>query len=82
MFTSDTTLPHAWARDPSRQFELAERRCKLLLSVLRGVARALQAARQQSTHVLLSRQVILWRQLDEYLSSRWNVEVRPSYIDD
>ena len=43
MLTSDVTLPHARARDPYRQFELAECRCKLFLPILQGVSCAVQA---------------------------------------
>ena len=31
VFNLDATLPHAWARDPSRQLEVAECQCKLFL---------------------------------------------------
>ena len=58
VFSSGTTLPHACARDPSPQFELAERGRKLLLPLLLGVARAVQSASQQSAHVLITRLVI------------------------
>ena len=36
MFTRDATLPHAWARDPSRQLKMAECLCKLFLPMLCG----------------------------------------------
>ena len=67
----------ACALDSSRQFELPEHRRKLLLPVLRGVARAVQTVSQQSAHVLIARLVILWGQLVEHSPSRWRVEVRP-----
>ena len=45
------TLPHTWARDPSRQHEVAECRCKLILHIFCGVTRAIQAVLRQSAHV-------------------------------
>ena len=42
MFTLDATLPHVWARDPSRQLEIAECRCKIFLPIWCSVARAVQ----------------------------------------
>ena len=68
------TWPHARARDPTRQFEPADRRRKVLLPLLRGVARAVQNVSQQSALVLIARVVTLWRQLDEHSPSRWRLE--------
>ena len=70
------------ARNPSRQLELAERRRELLLPVLRGVARAVQALSPQSAHVFIGCLVVLWRQLDEHSPTRWCVEIRPSHADE
>ena len=81
LFALDASSPHAWAGDPSRQLEVAESRCELLLPILCGVARAVQALLQLPAHVLIACLVVLWRQFDENSSSCWSVEVRPSHID-
>ena len=47
----DVAFPHTRARASSRQFEIAECRCQLLLPVLCGVARAVQDGSQQPAHV-------------------------------
>ena len=61
MFSIDAICPHTWARNPSRQLEVAECRCKLFLSILCGVSRAVQAVLQQPAHVFVTCLVILWR---------------------
>ena len=77
----DAALPHTRARAPYRQFEIAECRCKLLLQILCSVARAVQAVLQQPAHVFVTCLVIFWRQFDEYSSSWWSVEIRPSPVN-
>ena len=81
MFTFDVTLPHTWARGPSRQLEIAECRLNLFLPTLCDVTRAEHAVLQRSAHVFVTCLVILWRQFDECSPSRWSVEVRPSHVN-
>ena len=78
VFTLDATLLHAWARDPSRQLEIAEGRCKLFLPIFCDVTRAAQAVLQQPAHVFITCQVICWRQFNEYSPSSWSVEIHPN----
>ena len=51
MFALDAALPHAWARDPSRQLEIAECRCKRCLPILCGVVGTVRAVWQQPASV-------------------------------
>ena len=81
MFALDTALPHARARDPSRQLEIPERRCKLFLSILCGVACDVWDVLQEPAHVFVTCLVIFWWQLVEYFSSCWSVEVRSSHVN-
>ena len=76
MFALDAALPHAWARDPSRQLVFAECRCKLFLPILCGVACAAQAVLQQPAHEFVTCLVIFWRQVEEHSSSCWSAQVR------
>ena len=81
MFAFDAALPHAWARDPSRQLQIAECRCKLFLPILCGVACAVQPVLKQLAHVFVTCLAIFWRPFDEYSSSCWSVEIRPSHVN-
>ena len=81
MFALDAPLPHAWARDPSRQREIPECRCKLFLAIRCDDAGAVQAVLQQPAHVLVTCLVIFGRQFDKYLSSCCSVEARPPHVD-
>ena len=63
-YALDAAFAHAPARAPSRQFEIAECRCQLFLTVLCGVARAVQAVLQQPAHVFITSLAIFWRQLN------------------
>ena len=76
----DAPLPHAWARDPSRQHEIAECRCKLFLPILCSVARDVQAKSRQPAHAFVTCLVIFWRQFLQCPPSCWSVEVRPSHV--
>ena len=82
MFSLGAALPHAWARDPSRQLEIAVCRCQLFLSFFCAASRAVQAVLQQPADVFVTCLIIFWRQFDEYSSSCWSVEVRPSHVDE
>ena len=77
----DAASPHARARASPRQPETAERRCQFLFPILCGVTCAVQAVSQQSTHMFVTRLVVLGRQFDKHFSSCWSVKVRPPHVD-
>ena len=71
----EATFPHKRARASSRQCEIAECRCQLLLPIMCGVARPVQAELQQPAHVFIAWLVILGWQSNTYFPC-WSVEVR------
>ena len=73
----DAASPHARARASHRQSETAERCCHFIFPILCGVTRAVQAASQQSTHVFVTRLVVLGRQFDKHFYSCWSATIRP-----
>ena len=58
-----------------------QRRCQFLFPILCGVTCAVQAVSQQSTHMFVTRLVVLGQQFDKHFSSCWSVQVRPPHID-